>query len=91
MTITNPPETMRPHRKNPTIANVFSQMGIVEELGSGIKKKASSAASARTRESTGNCFSNLKHSFLEQIFHIHSEKLSKRDTIITDDKSRCSP
>ena len=29
---------MRLHRKNPTIANVFSQMGIVEELGSGIKK-----------------------------------------------------
>lgn len=31
-------QTMRPHRKNPTIANVFSQMGIVEELGSGIKR-----------------------------------------------------
>lgn len=31
-------QTMRPHRKNPTIANVFSQMGIVEELGSGIQK-----------------------------------------------------
>ena len=29
---------MRPHRKNPKIANVFSQMGIVEELGSGIRK-----------------------------------------------------
>ena len=29
---------MRPLRKNLTIANVFSQMGIVEELGSGIKK-----------------------------------------------------
>ena len=31
-------QTMRPHRKNPKIANVFSQMGIVEELGSGIRK-----------------------------------------------------
>ena len=31
-------ETMKPHRKNPTIANVFSQMGIVEELGSGTRK-----------------------------------------------------
>ena len=31
-------KTMKPHRKNPTIANVFSQMGIVEELGSGIQK-----------------------------------------------------
>ena len=31
-------QNMRPHRKNPTIANVFSQMGIVEELGSGIKR-----------------------------------------------------
>ena len=31
-------QTMLPHRKNPTIANVFSQMGIVEELGSGIQK-----------------------------------------------------
>jgi len=29
---------MKPHRKNPTIANVFSQMGIVEELGSGTRK-----------------------------------------------------
>jgi len=29
---------MRPHRKNPKIANVFSQMGIVEEMGSGIRK-----------------------------------------------------
>ena len=28
----------KPHRKNPVIANVFSQMGIVEELGSGMKK-----------------------------------------------------
>ena len=28
-------QTMKPHRKNPAIANVFSQMGIVEELGSG--------------------------------------------------------
>ena len=54
MIIANPPETVRLHRKNPTIANVFSQMGIVEELGSGIKKKALSAASARTREATGN-------------------------------------
>ncbi len=31
-------QTLKPHRKNPTIANVFSQMGIVEELGSGTKK-----------------------------------------------------
>ena len=31
-------KTMKPHRKNPTIANVFSQMGIVEELGSGTRK-----------------------------------------------------
>ena len=31
-------QTVRPHRKNPKIANVFSQMGIVEELGSGIRK-----------------------------------------------------
>ena len=31
-------QTMKPHRKNPTIANVFSQMGIVEELGSGTRK-----------------------------------------------------
>ncbi len=30
--------TACPHRKNPTIANVFSQTGIVEELGSGIRK-----------------------------------------------------
>lgn len=30
--------TLKPHRKNPVIANVFSQMGIVEELGSGTKK-----------------------------------------------------
>lgn len=29
--------TLKPHRKNPTIANVFSQMGIVEELGSGTR------------------------------------------------------
>ena len=29
---------MRPHRKNTKIANVFSQMGIVEELGSGMRK-----------------------------------------------------
>ena len=29
---------MRPHRKNPKIANVCSQMGIVEELGSGMRK-----------------------------------------------------
>ena len=29
--------TMKPHRKNPTIANVFSQIGIVEELGSGTR------------------------------------------------------
>lgn len=31
-------QTLKPHRKNPVIANVFSQMGIVEELGSGTKK-----------------------------------------------------
>ena len=31
-------QTMRPYRKNPKIANVFSQMGIVEELGSGMRK-----------------------------------------------------
>ena len=31
-------QTMRPHRKNPKIAKVFSQMGIVEELGSGMRK-----------------------------------------------------
>lgn len=30
--------TLKPHRKNPVIANVFSQMGIVEELGSGTVK-----------------------------------------------------
>ncbi|MBQ1649977.1 MAG: hypothetical protein II055_02445, partial [Prevotella sp.] len=30
-------QTMRPHRKTPKIANVFSQMGIVEELGSGMR------------------------------------------------------
>ena len=30
--------TLKPHRKNPLIANVFSQMGIVEELGSGTRK-----------------------------------------------------
>ena len=29
--------TMKPHRKNPTIANVFSQIGIVEELVSGTR------------------------------------------------------
>ena len=29
---------MRPHRKNPKIAKVFSQMGIVEEFGSGMRK-----------------------------------------------------
>ena len=32
-------QTMRPHRKNPKIAKVFSQMGIVEELGSGMRTK----------------------------------------------------
>ncbi|MDD6002621.1 MAG: putative DNA binding domain-containing protein [Bacteroidales bacterium] len=32
------PLNMKPHRKNPTIAKVFSQMGIVEELGSGTRK-----------------------------------------------------
>ena len=31
-------QTLKPHRKNPIIANVFSQMDIVEELGSGTKK-----------------------------------------------------
>lgn len=31
-------QTLKPHRKNPIIANVFSQMGIVEELGNGTKK-----------------------------------------------------
>ena len=31
-------QTLKPHRKNPVIANVFSQMGIVEELGSGTVK-----------------------------------------------------
>lgn len=31
-------QTLKPHRKNPAIANVFSQMGIVEELGSGTVK-----------------------------------------------------
>ena len=30
--------TLKPHRKNPLIANVFSQKGIVEELGSGTRK-----------------------------------------------------
>ena len=29
---------MKPHRKNPNIAKVFTQMGIVEELGSGTRK-----------------------------------------------------
>lgn len=28
---------LRPHAKNPTIANFFAQMGIVEELGTGIR------------------------------------------------------
>lgn len=32
------PETVKPHRKNPNIAKVFTQMGIVEELGSGTRK-----------------------------------------------------
>ena len=32
------PENLRPHAKNPTIANVFSQAGLVEELGSGTRK-----------------------------------------------------
>ena len=31
-------QTLKPHRKNPVIANIFSQMGIVEELGSGTLK-----------------------------------------------------
>ena len=31
-------QTMRPHRKNPKIAKVFSQMGIVEELGCSMRK-----------------------------------------------------
>jgi ATP-dependent DNA helicase RecG len=30
--------SIKPHRKNPTIANVFTQMGIVEGLGSGTEK-----------------------------------------------------
>ena len=32
------PENLRPHPKNPVIAGVFSQTGLVEELGSGTRK-----------------------------------------------------
>lgn len=32
------PENLKPHPKNPVIANVFSQTGLVEELGSGTRK-----------------------------------------------------
>lgn len=32
------PDNLRPHPKNPTIANFFKQLGWVEELGSGIRK-----------------------------------------------------
>lgn len=31
-------ENMRPHPKNPTLANFFKQLGWVEELGSGVRK-----------------------------------------------------
>jgi len=31
------PENLRPHPKNPTIANFFKQLGWVEELGSGVR------------------------------------------------------
>ena len=31
-------ENLKPHPKNPTIANFFKQLGWVEELGSGIRK-----------------------------------------------------
>lgn len=31
-------ENLRPHPKNPTIANFFKQLGWVEELGSGVRK-----------------------------------------------------
>ena len=30
-------ENLRPHAKNPTIANFFTQLGIVEELGNGTR------------------------------------------------------
>lgn len=32
------PDNLTPHAKNPAIANVFVQMGLVEELGSGVRK-----------------------------------------------------
>ena len=32
------PENLKPHPKNPTIANFFKQLGWVEELGSGVRK-----------------------------------------------------
>ena len=32
------PDNVIPHAKNPAIANVFVQMGLVEELGSGVRK-----------------------------------------------------
>lgn len=32
------PDNVTPHAKNPAIANVFVQMGLVEELGSGVRK-----------------------------------------------------
>lgn len=31
------PENVTPHAKNPAIANVFVQIGLVEELGSGVR------------------------------------------------------
>ncbi|WP_321517174.1 ATP-binding protein [uncultured Bacteroides sp.] len=31
-------ENLKPHPKNPTIANFFKQLGWVEELGSGVRK-----------------------------------------------------
>ena len=41
---------MRPHRKNPKIANVFSQMGIVGELGSGIRTDESGKKTGKELE-----------------------------------------
>ena len=32
------PENLKPHPKNPTIANFFKQLGWAEELGSGVQK-----------------------------------------------------
>lgn len=32
-------ENLKPHPKNPTIANVFKQIGWVEELGSRVRKR----------------------------------------------------